>query len=432
MVLRLANPVARLSLVVVAVVLTAAFAFFGIRNARADHQADLGTLAGYQRATQLEPSNPQNWYLLGHFLQYGAEEADTKGAIAAYLKSLDLDPRSADTYLDLATAYETEDDIANARNAFLNAKRVYPLSGEVAWRYGNFLLRQAELPEAFAQIHQAVLLDPKYGGQAFSRSWRADPDIDLILNSVLPADPNVYLAALRELEPTREVAPAMAIWPRLVALHPHLKLNDVFFLTDMLIAAQHTADAWQVWNDAQRLSGMQPPPDPPNSILWDGGFETGVRGAGFAWILSPNYGGAQVVIDTRQKHSGNASLRIIFDGRHNINFENVCHTVAVQPGASYRFSAWVRTEGVTTDQGVRFRLAWMESSTNRTAQTEDVRETEPWTKIELPWTAGKDTQRLNVCVVRLGSAHMDSDVAGTAWIDDVSLEPEQPRPESAK
>jgi len=86
--------------------------------------------------------------------------------------SRSLDPFSADTLLDLATNYEDAGKITDARAAYLQAKQVYPLSAEVLWRYGNFLLRQNEIAPAFSEIHRAVELDPKRGAEAFSRCSR--------------------------------------------------------------------------------------------------------------------------------------------------------------------------------------------------------------------------------------------------------------------
>src|ERR1700736_5978100 len=152
MVLRLSSAAARLTFVFVAFLLTTALAYSSIRNALAAYHTGLDTGAGLERAAQLEPSNPENWFLLGRYLQYNLEQPDLQRAIQAYHSSLALDPRAATTWLDLATAYEAQGDLAAAREAYLQAKRVYPASAEVAWRYGNFLLRQDEVSPAFAEI----------------------------------------------------------------------------------------------------------------------------------------------------------------------------------------------------------------------------------------------------------------------------------------
>src|SRR5213082_4188104 len=106
MLLRLPNAPARLAAIFVALILAASLAYSSIRNARAAHDAGLGTRAGYEAATRLAPQNPGNWYLLGRYWQYTLDEPDVPRAIQIYQHALTLNPASADTWLDLATAYE--------------------------------------------------------------------------------------------------------------------------------------------------------------------------------------------------------------------------------------------------------------------------------------------------------------------------------------
>lgn len=96
--------------------------FFSIRSPWAAHSAAQGTVEGLQRATGLEPGNAEYWDLLGRHWQFNLGAPDGQKAIAAYQNSLWFDPRSAKTYIDLATAYEGIDDIANARDKKSSAK----------------------------------------------------------------------------------------------------------------------------------------------------------------------------------------------------------------------------------------------------------------------------------------------------------------------
>ena len=424
MVLRLSSAAARLTLVFVALILATTLSYSSIRNALATYYSGLETQAGYERAAQLEPRNPEHWFLLGRYWQYNLEEPDAQRAISAYRTSLTLDPRAASTWLDLATAYESQGDLPAARESYLQAKRVYPVSAEVSWRYGNFLLRQNELPAAFAEIRQSVSVDPKRAAEAFSRAWRVDPDIQAILDHALPPTVPVYLDAIRELDADAAIDPALAVWNRLASLHPQLPLAKVIPFTDSLIQAHRLDDAFRVWNQAVALADSPPPADPPGSVLWDGGFETGVFGGGFAWTIPPPTPGVQVTIDSSDKHSGQRSLRLGFDGSRNVDLSDVCHLAQVQPGTSYRFSAWVRTQGLATDQGIRFRLEWLDNTRNAFTETTDVHGTQPWTQLTLPWTAVAGVRQLRVCVNRHPSDDLVGRIHGTAWIDDVALVPE--------
>src|SRR6202163_225256 len=218
MLLRLPNASARLAVAILAFALAATLAYSGIRNARAVRQASLGTRLGYEAAARLESDNAENWYLLGRYWQYSLDEPNASHAIQNYRHSLSLDPRSADTWLDLAAVYESEGNLQSARDAFLQARRAYPFSAAVSWRYGNFLLRQDEIPQAFAEIHNAVYADPKRSAEAFSRCWRVAPDVNAILDTVLSPDRDGYLAVIRELGAGDQFSPALTVWHRLPAI----------------------------------------------------------------------------------------------------------------------------------------------------------------------------------------------------------------------
>ncbi len=184
------------------------------------------------------------------------------------------------------------------------------------------------------------------------------------------------------------------------------------------------AEASRVWDQAVLFAGLVDLQSPPGSVLWDGGFESSVTGGGFSWLLPEGFRSVQLGTDTQEKHSGNRSLRLIFDGKSNINFAGVCHYVPVQPSTAYRFSAWVKARALTTDQGIRFQLHPLGTQDTSTAVTSEVHGTAPWTLIEMPWSSGKDVQELQVCLVRFPSEEEENKIQGTAWVDDVALVPE--------
>lgn len=415
-------------LLTLAAAATAFLSYFSIRNALADHYAELQTLQGYERATRLEPGDFRNWYLLGRYWQYNLENIDTARAVQAYTTALALNPRSAEVWADLATAQETDGNIIAAREAYLHAKRAYPLSADVSWRHGNFLLRQGESDAAFVEIRHAVQVEPARGGEALSRALRVEPNIDLVLDRVLPPNAEAYLDAIRDQTADGHTANAVKVWNRLAALHSHLQLADTFALVDALLGEKQVPEAERVWEQAVELSGFGNLPAPAGSVLWDGGFESNVIGGGFAWRFPTGVQGVQVSLDTHEKHSGNRALRLLFDGKQNPYLIGPCHEVVVQPSTNYNFSAWVRTLSLTTDQGIRFQLRPVGAQDNSVVLTADVHGSEPWTRIELTWSAGKSVQETQVCVVRLSSQEGVGKIEGLAWVDDVALVPVNAEP----
>jgi Flp pilus assembly protein TadD len=402
--------------------------YFSIRTALADHFSELQTRQGYERATHLDPGDFRNWYLLGRYWQYNLEDGDVSRAIRAYTTALALNPRDAEIWSDLATAYESEGNSSSARDAFLHAKRAYPLSAEVAWRYGNFLLRQNEFDAALLEMRRAVQADPKRGAEALSRALRAEPNIDSIVDRVLPPDSTAYLYAIFAQTSDGHTDNALKLWSRLASLHPALQLWDSFSLVAALRRDQKFLEARQVWNQALALSGSSAPPMESNSVLWDGGFESGIIGGGFAWTFPVGVPGVQISLDSHEKHSGNHSLQLLFNGKLNLHLVGPCHDVPAEPSTGYRFSAWVRTQALTTDQGIRFQLLPLGSRDSSPAATHDFRGTQPWTRIEIPWSSGKETREMQVCVVRYPSREADDKIQGVAWVDDVAIVPDGGEP----
>lgn len=424
MILRLSSPTQRGALVLAAFLVAALLSYFSVRNARADHFASMPTRQALERATQLEPGDARNWYLLGRYWQFNLEDSDPKKAVHAYKTAVSLDPHSTISWLGLGSAFESVGDLAHAREAFLQAKKVNPLSAETAWQHGNFLLRQGEFESSFAEMRRAVESDPKRGAEAFSRALRADPDVQQVLDRVLPPNRDVYVDVIWD--QTNEGQPdiALQVWDRLLAIHPHLLLRDVFPLIGALRNNKRIADARRVWDQAVSAAGMADLPGPPGSTLWDGGFESGVAGGGYSWLFPEGSRSVQISIDAQEKHSGNHSLRLTFDGKSIVSSMDICHYVPVSPSTSYRFSAWVKTRAVTTDQGVRFLLRSLGTQGTSEAVTPDVHGIEPWTRIEIPWTSGNDVQELQVCLIRLLSDQLENKIKGTTWVDDVALVPE--------
>ncbi|MBZ5527505.1 MAG: tetratricopeptide repeat protein [Acidobacteriia bacterium] len=429
MLLALSSPMVRRTLLLAAVVLAGTLSFFAVRFAAAEYFSSLDTLAGFEEAVRLEPGNARHWHLLGRYWQFGLDQQDFPRAIELYRHSLLLDPRAPAVWLDLASAYETQGDLSSARSALLSAKKSHPVSAEVAWHYGNFLLRQGEMDSAFAEIHRSLESDPSRTAEAVSVCWSANPDSQVLLGQVLPSSPVVYLAALQVLAADGAVDASLDVWNRLAALHPHFPLQEASPFLDLLLRTAHGTEAAQVWKQALEFAEIPDPGGPSGSVLWDGGFESNVRN-GLSWRIQEDKG-VQIGYDGAVKHSGRQSLRIHFDGSRNLGFSGVCQVVPVTPLTAYQFSGWMRTETITSDRGIFVALSSRDSPS---VSTPELRATEPWTPWTLSWQAGKDSRIAQICVSRAPSQKFDNKIAGTAWLDDLALVPlpAAPSPEKVR
>jgi tetratricopeptide (TPR) repeat protein len=420
MTVSLSSAAARGALVGIALVIAAYLSYFSVRTARATYYTDAQTLHGYERATQIEPGNARNWYLLGRYLQYNFEDSNPQRAIVSYTKSLEIDPSATSTWLELAATYESESNDVAARNAFLSAKKTYPLSAEASWRYGNFLLRQGELEPAFAEIRRSAEADPNRAVEAFSRCLRVEPDANVILDRVLPANGDIYVAVMLALARDRQIDNALKVWARIVGMHPKIVLYDVFDLVRELRETGREREAHEVWVQGVELAGLAQLEGPRNSMVWDGGFEADVTGQEYAWRLARNSRSAQISFDPEEKYSGKRSLRVSFDGSSDISFYDVCQMVPTEAGTAYELSGWMKSKDLTTDQGVRIELRPGIPGVNG-AVTADIRGTQPWTRFATVWPAAKENQEVQICLRRDPSDQEDNKIRGTAWVDDVAL-----------
>jgi tetratricopeptide (TPR) repeat protein len=376
----------------------------------------------WERATRIEPDNPETWYRLGRYRQLDFDNADIPLSISDYQRAVKLNPRSPYYKLDMAGALEMAGNIAEADNNFRAAQTAYPISAEVSWKYGNFLLRQDRLPEAYAEIHRAVLVDPKLIPIAVSRIWHSDPDIHLLLDQVLPETEEAYSDALTFLVGEQNPTAAIEVWHRLVAKDPHLELKMVYGLTDMLVAQEKFDDAGAVWHQAVAMDADHASAYAGNSLIYDGGFEKDISGGGFGWRQN-DIDGTDFDYDAEQKHSGERSARVIFDGSKNLTYENLFQYVLVTPGTRYRFQGFIRTDKISTESGMRFEILDPKDPQQVDVLTPNETGTLPWTLEQSDFTSGPKTHMIAIRLVRRPSQRLDNRLSGTVWIDDVSLAP---------
>lgn len=114
-------------------------------------------------------------------------------------------------------------------------------------------------------------------------------------------------------------------------------------------------------------------------------------------------------------------MRIRFQGEGNVDYGHVSQTAVVEPGV-YRFEAQLRTEGLTTDEGVAFRIFDPESRARLDVWTESFTESRDWTRVEKTLRVVPGTRLVEVRVARKPSWKFDNKIQGTAWVDAVSLE----------
>jgi tetratricopeptide (TPR) repeat protein len=424
MILRLSDSLSRGLVIAAALLVGLWLSFFGVRNAIAQYYSQAESTKKLETAVRLEPENPAYWYSLGRYQQYNLDQPNPVLAEESYRKAIALNPNATEAWLDLGTASELDGRVAEAREAYLQAKKSYPTSAEVSWRYGNFLLRQGDQTQAYAELRRAIEADPQRGAAAFSRAYRTNPDLQELLRELLPPIQSVYVDVIWDALSEKQLAVAKTVWAQLLTIHPHLQLREINRYVTELIYAGELNEARRAWDQGTASMNLPALLQPKGTVVWDPSFESDINGFAFSWEYPPVFEGTTISLDTSQKLSGKQSLRLSFDGKHDPVLEAPCTQAVVQPGTTYRFSGWIKTEALSSDQGIGFRLRTIAEGAPAIMNTPQVLGTKSWSDIEQVWTAGPNVRRVVICVARDASTNPEARISGTAWIDDVNLLPE--------
>lgn len=384
------------------------------------------------KGARLIPGNAEAWDRIGE-----AEEANfdapPTAAIGLLKHAVKANPLSPRNWMDLAQGYEANADIVDANTAYQRAQGDDPISADVAWKYGNFLLRQGETAAGLQQVHRSLLGDPRLVPLAISRVWHSDPDVNAMLYQVLPENAPSWFYALDFFSAQHQNDAAMEIWEDIATLAKTtpIDIHAVFPFLQALISQDKASETQRVWQEA--IAAARWPSTPAaaaQSQVWNGGFENPIADGGLDWRLEGGPG-TYISTDSSIYHSGEKSLRVDFTGGFNVDFQGVHEIVPVEPSKSYKFAYFMRTRDISTDSGVRFEI--LDLNDNEVSlMTPDLTGTNRWTLKQAEVVTGRSTHFLDMRVRRLPSQLFDNKLSGTVWIDDVSLTPESPEGTKAR
>ena len=382
----------------------------------AQHRLSSDDLATMIRGAALASRDGAAW---DHIGQREALNSAFPQAIVHFQKAVAVDPLSPHYWVDLARGYEAVGDGGRAQDAYAHARAASPLSTEVAFSYGNFLLREGHYPEAYKELQRAVLADPKLLPLAISRTWRATEDVGQLLQ-MLPASPDAYLQAVDFFTLNKRAEPALRMWQRLVMLGKPIRLPSTFPFLDELIREDRTDDARSVWAEALAAAGLSPAEPLGQSLVWNGDFKEEFANGGLDWRWSAVQG-VTIGFDWQPGPAGSRAVRLDFSGGSNVNLTAPLEFVPVQPGASYHFLGYLRTADITTESGLRFAIFDPNHPNAVSVVTDDLNGTHPWTALRADVVTGPETHFVVVQLTRTPSRLFDNKLSGTGWIADISL-----------
>ena len=127
---------------------------------------------------------------------------------------------------------------------------------------------------------------------------------------------------------------------------------------------------------------------------------------GFDWRFGSTEH-AEARRDTTTAQEGIASWLVTFDGKENVDYAALSHWLPVTRGQQYMLSFWMKTEGITTNEGVFMEVDEQAS--------EKQMGTTYWRQFTIPFTASSDLATLRLR--RMPSKKFDNLLKGKVWLD---------------
>jgi hypothetical protein len=157
-------------------------------------------------------------------------------------------------------------------------------------------------------------------------------------------------------------------------------------------------------------------------LITNGNLQAHILDGAFDWRVFP-VAGVAVSQDSAGPSADTRSLRIEFDGTQNLYYGSVFQFVPAQPRTKYTFSAFTRSQAITTDAGVGVQISDGYDTNKILGSTEPLIGTTPWSEQSFSFETPRETRLLIVRIVRSPSQKFDNKIAGAFWLSRVSLTP---------
>jgi tetratricopeptide (TPR) repeat protein len=401
----------RLAVVVLLFSGTAAYLALTTTQFLAAHFSESSRAPDLRRATKLDPWNAEYHSNMGRYellVQQSPENA------LPWLQSATaLNPSRSSYWLDRAIAEELIGNFASERNSLAQVTAVEPHSAGLAWQVANLYLSQDATEPALREYRRVLENDPAFASQAIQICWRIRPDIDFLLQNVVPTNADEPLLSF--LVSVHESNAAAKVWERIVSRQQPVERPFLFDYLRHLFADRDANQAARVWQQAANLSGLAAYQPTEENLLVNGDFSLDILNGGFDWSYQKS-AAVSLALDPDEGHSGSKSLRILFQGP-GIEDAGIRQLISVDPNTRYEFSGYYKAQEMDGAGAPKFAIQDLYDGATF-FMSDDLRDTESWTRVNGSFATGPDTHLL---VLRIARVPAGRPIRGKLWIDDLKL-----------
>ena len=336
-------------------------------------------------------------------------------SLSTLLEAVRRDPASPGRWSDLGEAFYGAGQTEQARRCYTSALALGPNIPPILLGAAQFNQKLGEENRALELASSALAQTNIYTNAIFDWFEAAKLPVSHILARGLPQNPSIYRAYLRHVRGAREAPETKQVW------------NATFsrgYVDDQLAREyvgwvygreeyEYAAETWAAYLGDRAQGYLK------SNWMFNGDFESEILPVPFDWRISES-DGIMIERDADIKHSGSYSLRITLAGKQNLTQIPVSQSAVVTPGR-YHFEAYIKTQDLTTDQGISLHLSDASGASHVNWTTEPLLGTNDWHKYSTDFCIAPKTKLVQLNLTRQSSLKFDSLIKGTMWIDSVKL-----------
>lgn len=400
---------------IVAAFATCAIAYVGLAASQflASWLAGRIELKSLSRAAWLDPANAEYRDHLGRY--YDLVARDPAAAVQEYKAAVQLNPHSARYWFDLASSYQILGDTTNQAVALERAIQADATTPDVAWEAANLFLVQGENEKALREFRVVMANDPSLQNVALQFCWRIKPDVDRMLQDVVPVRVDAYTSFLELLETKEETTGAAKVWDALMQMHQPFEPGYAYNYFRYLVKHKEVDQAVSVWQQVASRFGLTAYLPSSSNLIVNSNFNLKVLNAGFDWQYQKQYS-VTLTLDPSDFHAGRRSLMISFDGP-GIMEAGIYQLIAVQPNTTYDFTGYYKTGEIEGAGGPHFTIQDMYTQSVY-YESEELKDTGFWKSADGEFTTAPDCKLIVLHIRRLPAG---SPMRGKLWVGDFHL-----------
>lgn len=358
---------------------------------------------GFKEAMVLKPNNSEFYFLLAQYYDNYDFTTPRPEVAGLYKKSLELNPLNYNYWFYLAEFLSRQGEKEKAIYALNQSTELSPGVVSLRWAAGMLASKLGDKEALLDNLKAVIAYDPDRRQKAFIVLWQSlrsgDSIFEIIPDQAIPE----YLRFLLD---TKRIKDAYKVW---VNNQDLIDYNHYMHLMNSLIAQNEIDLAVKAWDD--RMGKRK-------ELIWNSRFEESINNNGFDWTINENPG--IKITRVKNENDGGHIVKIEFDGKENYDFYHFRQSVPVEENTKYRFSSDLKTENITTLNGL-FWEAYCIHKEGMYERSEETFGTTDWHRVEFSFEVPPGCDSVAIRLRRTPSKITDKLFSGTAWIDNTSL-----------